>query len=50
MLVNSDTAYAVCDNASRGWILDVLNMSGDIGVYGRVLKDAVAGSIKRTIL
>jgi hypothetical protein len=49
MLVNGDTAYTVCDNASRGWILDVFNMSGDIGVYGRVLKDAVAGSVKCTI-
>ena len=50
MLVNGDSANTVGNNMSTGRVLDILDMSANVGLNNRILKDAITCLVERAIL
>ena len=50
MFVNRDRTDAVSNDMSAGGILDVFDMSANVGFNGGILEHTVASLIERTIL
>jgi hypothetical protein len=50
VIINRNASYGVSNDMSGGWILDVGDVSTNVSLYCRVLKDAVARLVKGTIL
>ena len=50
VLVNSNRPDGVCLDMPAGRILDVLNVSADVGLDGCVLKNTVAGLVEAAVL
>ena len=50
ILVDGDGAYRVGNDVSAGGILDILDMSADVGLHVRIFKDTVAVGSEGTVL
>ena len=50
VLVDGDAADAVCHDMSARGVLDILNMSADVGIDMTVFKHTVARLVEGTVL